>query len=100
MVRRFFRSSASTTWPFSTTTEGRPHSRARNRMDLVHSTERMEDSPSRTTMGISPDSKGMPLSCMGTEARSAMMRVSTSSEGSSWPIWCLPSRRMPTMIKR
>ena len=69
-------------------------------MDLVHSTERMEDRASSTTMGISPDSSGMPLSCMGTEARSAMMRVSTSSEGSSWPIWCLPKSRMPTTINR
>ena len=42
---------------------------------------------------------GMPRSCMGTEARSAMSRESTSSEGSSSPTWRLPISRTPAMMR-
>ena len=47
---------------------------------------RRSDTHSRVTMGNTPLTRGMPKSCMGTEARSEMMRVSTSSLGSSSPI--------------
>ena len=50
-------------------------------------------------MGMMPVSRGMPKSCMGTAARSAISRASTSSEGSSSPTWRLPMRRMPTNDK-
>ena len=79
---------------------GRLHSKARKRMLFTVSTERMVDRHSRVRMGMIPMSRGMPKSCMGTAARSAMSRESTSSEGSSWPICRFPMRRMPTIISR
>ena len=51
-------------------------------------------------MGIAPMSSGMPKSCIGTAARSAISRDRTSSDGSSCPIWRFPMRRMPMMMSR
>ena len=64
------------------------------------STERIMVRDSRVRMGITPAKRGMPKSCMGTAARSAMTRDSTSSEGSSSPTCRLPIRRMPTIKTR
>ena len=63
-------------------------------------TDRMADRHRRVKMGITPIISGVPKSCMGTAARSAMIRDRTSSDGSNSPICRLPMRRMPTMIKR
>ena len=51
-------------------------------------------------MGTIPVSRGMPKSCIGTAARSAMISESTSSEGSSSPTWRLPMSRIPVMMSR
>ena len=48
-------------------------------------------------MGKTPFTRGMPKSCMGTAARSEMMRVSTSSLTSSSPICRFPMSRSPTI---
>ena len=79
---------------------GRPQSTARKRTLFMVSTDRAMVRQRRVRMGMMPVSRGMPKSCMGTAARSAISRASTSSEGSSSPTWRLPMRRMPTMIKR
>ena len=71
--------------PFSTIIEGRPQTMARNFVFLIVSTERIMVMHSRVKMGMIPVSRGMPKSCMGTAARSAISRDSTSSEGSSSP---------------
>ena len=81
------------------TTLGRPHGSARKRMLFMVITDRIMVMASRARMGITPVSSGMPKSCMGTAARSAMMRESTSSEGSSSPTWRLPISRIPAMIR-
>ena len=47
-------------------------------------------------MGITPESRGMPMSCMGTEARSAISILTTNSDGSISPSCRLPIRRMTT----
>ena len=63
------------------------------------STDRAMVRHNRVKMGTMPVSRGMPKSCMGTAARSAISRASTSSEGSSYPTCRLPMRRMPAMMK-
>ena len=78
---------------------GRPHIRVRKRMLFMVSTERIMVRDSRARMGTTPAWRGMPRSCMGTEARSAMSRESTSSEGSSSPTWRLPISRTPAMMR-
>ena len=86
MVKRFFFISATRTFPSATTTLGRPQRTARKRMLFTVSTDRMAERHRRVRMGVIPMSRGMPKSCMGTAARSAMRRERTSSEGSSSPI--------------
>ena len=48
-------------------------------------------------IGKRPLTRGMPKSCMGTAARSEIIRVRTSSLGSSSPIWRFPMSRRPIM---
>ena len=79
---------------------GLPQMMARKRTLRMVSTEMIMVMHSSVRMGIMPESRGMPKSCMGTAARSAIMRASTSSEGSSSPTWRLPIRRMPAMMSR
>ena len=45
-------------------------------------------------------SKGRPLSCMGTEARSDNRRVTTNSVGCNSPSWRLPIIRMANTMRR
>ena len=85
MVKRFFFISRWWSRPFSTMMEGRPQTRARNLTLCMVSTDRSMVIHKRVRMGMMPVSRGMPKSCIGTAARSAMMRASTSSEGSSSP---------------
>ena len=51
-------------------------------------------------MGTTPLISGESKSCMGTDARSDSSMVSTSSMGSSSPIWRLPVRRSPAISSR
>ena len=51
-------------------------------------------------MGMTPLNSGRAKSCMGTEARSEISSVSTSSMGSSSPICRLPLRRRPAISSR
>ena len=99
-VRRLRRISCWSIRPSRMTMLGRPHSGARKRTLFMVSTDKIMVRESRVRMGITPVSSGMPKSCMGTEARSAMMRESTSSEGSSSPTCRLPIRRTPAMMSR
>ena len=55
---------------------------------------------SSVKIGMTPDSSGIPKSCMGTVARSEIIMVSTSSLGSSSPIWRLPISRRPVMMRK
>ena len=48
-------------------------------------------------MGMSPVSSGMPVSCIGTAARSAKSIVTTNSDGAISPICRLPIRRTAAM---
>ena len=51
-------------------------------------------------IGTTPLSRGMPKSCIGTDARSEISSVSTSSMGSSSPICRLPLSRRPAISSR
>ena len=51
-----------------------------------------------TMIGISPLSRGIPLSCIGTAARSEISRVTTSSAGCSSPNCRLPMIRMAVIM--
>ena len=99
-VKRFFRISRWLIFPFSMIMLGRPQRMARKRMLFMVSTESIMVTHSRVKMGTIPESRGMPKSCMGTAARSAMRRSSTSSEGSSSPTCRFPMRRIPVMMSR
>ena len=79
---------------------GLPHTSRRSRMERIQPYESSIDSASSVTIGTTPLSSGMPKSCIGTAARSEMSIVSTSSVGSSSPIWRLPIRRIPTTIRK
>ena len=79
---------------------GLPQMMARNLTLLMVSTERIMVMQSRVRIGIMPLSSGMPKSCMGTAARSAMMSASTNSDGSSSPTWRLPISRTPAIMSR
>ena len=69
-----------------------------NPEDLSISPESSSSSATSTTMGIRPLSSGMPLSCMGTAARSEMSSVTTSSTGCSSPSCRLPMIRMAAIM--
>lgn len=81
-------------------TEGVPQATRRNRRLVRDSWLRSMDRARRVRMGMTPASKGMPKSCMGTVARSEIIMVSTSSPGSSSPICRLPMRRRPIMMRK
>ena len=51
------------------------------------------------TIGKIPFSNGIPISCMGTEAKSDIIIAITSSFGSISPNWRLPIIRIETIIK-
>ena len=73
---------------------------ARSRRLRSDSWLKSSDRASSVRIGSSPESRGMPKSCMGTAARSEIIMVSTSSLGSSSAIWRLPISRMPAMMKK
>ena len=66
-------------------------------MDFRLKKLRSMDRHSSVTMGNTPLTRGMPKSCMGTAARSEIIRVSTSSLGSSSPICRFPISRRPSI---
>ena len=84
-VKRFFAISLWCSFPFSTIMEGLPHRRARKVMLFMVRTEMIMVIQSKVRMGMIPVSKGIPKSCMGTAAKSAISRARTSSDGSSSP---------------
>ena len=96
-VSRLRRISPWSIFPLRMMTLGRPHRRVRNRVLFMVSTDRIMVRDSRVRMGTIPVSRGMPKSCMGTAARSAMIRVRASSLGSSSPICRFPMSRRPTV---
>ena len=76
---------------------GLPHTRRWNRTLCIEKNESSIESDSSVMIGTTPFKSGMPKSCIGTAARSEMSSISTSSMGSSSPIWRLPMARMPTI---
>ena len=67
-------------------------------MDRRDSSALISSSASSVRIGITPDSRGMPMSCMGTAARSEIRIAATSSVGSSSPTCRLPISRIVTTI--
>ena len=82
------------------TSAGSPHTSDRNRTFRRLMQLNRVDSAISARIGTTPLSRGMPKSCMGTDARSEISSVSTSSIGSSSPICRLPLRRSPTISSR
>ena len=66
----------------------------------MEATARISWTPSTVRMGTRPDSRGMPLSCMGMAARLAMSMVTTNSAGSISPICRFPMSRTTRMRTR
>ena len=99
-VKRFFTISRVKIFPSWITMLGLLHKSARNRMLFTVSTDRIADKHNKVKIGIIPIIKGIPKSCIGTAARSAIIRESTSSEGSNSPICRFPMRRIPRIINR
>ena len=99
-VKRFARMAACCRIPSLMSVVGLPHTSRRSRMERIQPYESSIDSASSVTIGTTPLSSGMPKSCIGTAARSEMSIVSTSSVGSSSPIWRLPISRRPSMMMK
>ena len=87
-------------FPFSMRITGLPQRSRRNRTLARAKPDSTSSSPSTVKMGTRPESSGMPLFCMGMEARSAMSMATTNSLGSSWPICRLPRHRIAAMSTR
>ena len=82
------------------TSAGSPHTSDLNRTFRRLAQLNRVDSAISARMGTTPLSSGSPKSCMGTDARSEISSVSTSSMGSSSPICRLPLSRRPAISSR
>ena len=100
MVSRVFAMAFWSMTPSRITRIGLPHSIPRNPTEWSDHSEIKSSSASRVRMGITPESRGIPMSCMGTAARSEIKMATTSSEGSSSPICRFPMTRTVTTITR
>ena len=85
MVRRFFAMAVWSITPSRMINTGFPHKNARNRTECILHSEAASSSASSVKMGITPDKRGMPISCMGTAARSEIKMATTNSDGSNSP---------------
>ena len=86
--------------PWSISTVGDPHSSRRNRMEQRDSWLNNMERESSVKIGMTPESRGIPKSCMGTVARSESIMVSTNSLGSNSPICRLPMSRSPAIMRK
>ena len=76
---------------------GLPHSSRRKEINRMEATAKISWTPKTVKMGTKPDRRGMPLSCMGMDARLAMSMVTTNSAGSISPICRFPMSRTTKM---
>ena len=86
--------------PSTITRAGWPQTRSRKRTFRRLMALNNVDRAISVMMGMTPLNSGRAKSCMGTEARSEISSVSTSSMGSSSPICRLPLRRRPAISSR
>ncbi len=85
MVKRLRRISPWSMVPSRIMTLGFPHNSLRKATFFRVITDRMLEIANSVRIGMRPVWRGNPRSCMGTEARSAMRKERTNSEGSSSP---------------